>query len=182
VNKGFFKTIDLIRCQQYLMLKPIEIPVFLLLQSNFLQHLTEFVLDETVLRMVWRPRDDGKVARTNPFCHTHCQSGGTVLGANPIGRWMNERRLSLPLHETSPAAAPDTKQDSRRYHRNGGVRRAGAAQAAAKKPRSARAFASRSAGSVAPMAGKAATAGGGSDVREEVQRRRGEVRTGENIY
>ena len=134
MNKGFFNTIDLIRCQQYLMLKPIEIPVFLLLQSNFLQHLTDFVLDETVLRMVWRPRDDGKVARTNPFCHTHCQSGGTVLGANPIGRWMNERRLSLPLHETSPAAAPDTKQDSRRYHRNGGVRRAGAAQAAAKSP------------------------------------------------
>jgi hypothetical protein len=142
VNKGFFKTIDLIRCQQYLMLKPIEIPVFLLLQSNFLQHLTEFVLDETVLRMVWRPRDDGKVARTNPFCHTHCQSGGTVLGANPIGRWMNERRLSLPLHETSPAAAPDTKQDSRRYRRSGGggggTRRGCSSRR--EKPSSARSF------------------------------------------
>jgi hypothetical protein len=33
-----------------------------------------------------------------------------------------------------------------------------------------------------PMAGMAATAGGGSGVREEVRRWWGEVRTGENIY
>ena len=157
------------------MLKPIEIPVFLLLQSNFHQHLTDFVLDETVLRMVWRPRDDGKIARTNPFCHTHCQSGGTVLGANPIGRWMKERRLSLPLHETSPAAAPDTKQDSRRYRRSGGGGRRDA-PGLLKPPRKAQLRPEllppdRRDHPSPPTAGM-----------DEVRRRWGEVRTGENIY
>ena len=47
------------------------------------------------------------------------------------------------------------------------------------KPSSARAFASRSAGSVAAMTGTTATAGGDSDGKEEVWR---EVRTGGNIY
>jgi len=67
---------------------------------------------------------------------------------------LDEQDMStLPLHETSPAAAPDTKQDSRRYRRSGGgaAGRAGAAQAAAKSPAPPGAFASGSAGSsVAP--------------------------------
>jgi hypothetical protein len=39
-----------------------------LLQSNFLHHLTDFLLYGTVLWMVWQPRNDKKIARTNTVC------------------------------------------------------------------------------------------------------------------
>ena len=69
MNKGFLKSIDLICSQCNLILKSIHIPIFLLLQSNLLHHLTDFVLNGTILWMVWRSRDDRKIARSNTVCH-----------------------------------------------------------------------------------------------------------------
>jgi len=68
MNKGFLKSIYLICSQRNLIRKPIHIPVFLLLQSNLLHHLSDFVLNVTILWMVWRSRDDRKIARTNTVC------------------------------------------------------------------------------------------------------------------
>ena len=46
-----------------------HIPVFFLLQLNLLHHLSGFILNGTILWMVWRSRDDRKIARTNTVCH-----------------------------------------------------------------------------------------------------------------
>ena len=69
MNKGFLKSIDLICSQFNLMLKSIHIPIFLLLQSNLLHHLTDFVLDGTVLWIVWWPWNDREIAGSNTVCH-----------------------------------------------------------------------------------------------------------------
>ncbi len=58
VNKRFFKSFDLISRQCYLVLKPIQVPILLLLQPNLLHHLTDLVLDWAVFWMVRRPRDN----------------------------------------------------------------------------------------------------------------------------
>ena len=52
VNKRFFKSFDLISRQCYLVLKPIQVPVLLLLQPNLIHHLTDLVLDWAVFWMV----------------------------------------------------------------------------------------------------------------------------------
>ena len=58
VNKRFFKSFDLISRQCYLVLKPIQVPILLLLQPNLLHHLTDLVLDWAVFWMVRRPWDN----------------------------------------------------------------------------------------------------------------------------
>ena len=69
MNKALFKSFDSINYQCYCMPYPIQIPVFVLLQTNFLHHLTDFIFDWTILWMVWWPRDDWKVAWSNTVCH-----------------------------------------------------------------------------------------------------------------
>ena len=88
---------------------------------------------------------------------------------------LDEHEMStLPLHETSPAAAPDPKQDIRRYCRNGGGRRD--APWLLKPPQKAQLHPELLPPDwwdhPSPL-----TAG-----MDEVRRRWGEVRTGENIY
>ena len=65
VNKRFFKSFDLISHQCYLLLKPIQVPVLLLLQPNLLYHLTDLVLDCAVFWMVWWPQDNREIGGTN---------------------------------------------------------------------------------------------------------------------
>jgi len=69
VNKSFFKSFDLICRQWFLMLKPIQVPVLLLLQPNLLHHLTDLVLDWAVFWMVWQPRDNREIGGTNTAHH-----------------------------------------------------------------------------------------------------------------
>ena len=51
------------------MLKPIQVPILLLLQPNLLHHLTDFVLDGTVLWIVWWPWNDREIAGSNTVSH-----------------------------------------------------------------------------------------------------------------
>jgi hypothetical protein len=71
VNKQFFKSFDLISRQCYLVLKPIQVPVLLLLhlQPDLLHQLTDLVLDWAVFWMVQRPRDNQEIGRTNTARH-----------------------------------------------------------------------------------------------------------------
>ncbi len=68
-NKRFFKSFDLISRQCYLVLKPIQVPVLLLLQPDLLHHLTDLVLDWAVFWMVRRLRDNREIGGTNTACH-----------------------------------------------------------------------------------------------------------------
>ncbi len=58
VNKCFFKSFNLIIRQCNLVLKPIQVPVLLLLQPNLLHHLADFVLNWSVFWMVWQLQDN----------------------------------------------------------------------------------------------------------------------------
>jgi hypothetical protein len=69
VNKRFFKSFDLISRQCYLVLKPIQVPILLLLQPNLLHHLTDLVLDWAVFWMVRRPRDNREIGGSNTPRH-----------------------------------------------------------------------------------------------------------------
>ena len=82
---------------------------------NYLHHLIDFLLDETVLRMVRRPHGMvEKLLGPNQFATTPIASLAERLhmGENPMSEDGDEherRQSSLPPHETSPAAAPDTR-------------------------------------------------------------------------
>ncbi len=69
VNEQFFKSFDLISRQCYLVLKPIQVPVILLLRPNRLHHLTDLVLNWAVFWMVRRPRDNQEIGGTNTARH-----------------------------------------------------------------------------------------------------------------
>jgi hypothetical protein len=69
VNKQFFKSFDLIRRKHDLVLKPIQVPVLLLLQPNPLHHLTDLVLYWAVFWMVRRPRDNQEIGGTDTPRH-----------------------------------------------------------------------------------------------------------------
>ena len=112
--------------------------------------------------MVWRSRDDRKIARTNTVCHravyvpaVMCRQiipnqnsmkviAGDIVrlnilagarGARPIDRWMIGRPVSPLPRGISPVELHGTTQDILCCRQNGGeARREGAAQAAAKSP------------------------------------------------
>jgi hypothetical protein len=52
MDKCFIKSVDLMCCHLHLLLKPIHIPIVLLLQLNLFNYLTNFVFDGAIFR-IW---------------------------------------------------------------------------------------------------------------------------------
>ncbi len=69
MHKRFIKSVDLMCCCLNLLLKPIHIPIVLLLQPNLFHYLTNFVFDGAIFWMVRRLRVNGKIARADTACH-----------------------------------------------------------------------------------------------------------------
>jgi hypothetical protein len=69
MDKHVIKSFDLMCCRFNLLLKPIHIPIVLLLQLNLFHYLTNFVFDGAIFWMIWWPQDNGKITRANTACH-----------------------------------------------------------------------------------------------------------------
>ncbi len=68
-DKRFIRSIDLMCCHLNLLLKPIHIPIVLVLQPNLFHYLTNFVFNGAMFCMVWWPQDNGKITRANTARH-----------------------------------------------------------------------------------------------------------------
>ncbi len=69
MDKRSIKSFDLMCCCLNLLLKPIHIPIDLLLQPNLFYYLTNFLFNGAIFWMVRWPRDNGKIARANTARH-----------------------------------------------------------------------------------------------------------------
>jgi hypothetical protein len=69
MDKCFIESFDLMCCHLNLLLKPIHIPMVLLLQPNLFHYLANFVFLWAIFWMVWWPWGNGKIVRANTALH-----------------------------------------------------------------------------------------------------------------